>query len=62
MLRKSSSTSWGTKHRSRLIEDQDLRSPVEHLDDLDPLALTHFELFDEVVGVDRRGRMPRPPL
>ena len=43
----------------RLVEDEDARAAVEHLEDLDPLAVADAEVLDERVGVDRRGRRPR---
>ena len=42
----------GDQHRGGLVEDEDLRPPVEHLDDLDPLALAHLQGLHQVVGVD----------
>ncbi len=42
----------GHEHRGGLVEDQDPRAAVEHLEDLDPLALADAELLDELVGVD----------
>ena len=35
-----------------LVEDEDARSAIEHLEDLHPLALTHPEVFDQRIGVD----------
>jgi hypothetical protein len=35
------------QHRSWLVEDQDARAAVQHLEDLDPLPLTHTEVLDE---------------
>ena len=40
------------EHRGRLVEDQDLGTAVEHLDDLDPLALADLERLDQLVGID----------
>ena len=36
------------ENRGRLVEDQDLGAAVEHLDDLDPLALADLERLDRV--------------
>ncbi len=33
-----------SEHGGRLVEEQDVGTPVEHLDDLDPLALPDREL------------------
>ena len=38
--------------RGRLVEDQDAGAAVEHLGDLDPLAVTDAEVLDEHVGVE----------
>ena len=40
------------QHRGRLVEDEDAGAPVEHLEDLDPLALADAERLDQLVGVD----------
>ena len=42
----------GDEHSGGFIENQDLSTSVEHLDDLDPLAFADLKTFDEVVGVD----------
>ena len=40
------------QHGRRLVEDDDLRAAVEHLEDLHPLALADAERLDELVGVE----------
>ena len=40
------------QHRGRLVEDQDPGAAVEHLEDLDPLAVADAEVLDQRVGVD----------
>ena len=40
------------QHGRRLVEDQDLGAAVQHLEDLDPLALADAEVLDQGVGVD----------
>ena len=40
------------EHRGRLVEDDDLRAAVEHLEDLHPLALADAEGLHELVGVE----------
>ena len=41
-----------------LVEDEDARSPVEHLHDLDPLPVTDAEVGDE--GLGRHGEAVHP--
>ena len=36
----------GHQNRRRLVEDEDLRPPIEDLDDLDPLSLPHRQRLD----------------
>ena len=38
------------QHGGRLVEDDDLRAAVEHLQDLDPLPLADAEPLDQLVG------------
>ena len=40
------------QHRGRLVEDEDPRAAVEHLQDLDPLPVADAEALDQLVGVD----------
>ena len=42
----------GNEHGGRLVENQDLGVPVEHLEDLDTLLLADAEVGHELVGVD----------
>ncbi len=42
------------QHRGRLVEDDDLRLPEQHLDDLDPLLDPDREILDDGVGIDRQ--------
>ena len=42
----------GDEYGGWLVKDQDVRTPEQHLDYLDALAFTDFELFDEIVRVD----------
>ena len=52
----------GHEHRGGLVEDQDAGAAVEHLEDLDPLAVADAEVVDQRVGVDVEavgGRAPR---
>jgi len=39
------------QHRGRLIQDEDARAAVQHLQDLDPLLLAHTELPDLGLGI-----------
>ena len=41
------------EHAGRLVEDQDVRVPVERLDDLDALLLTDGDVLHERIRVDR---------
>ncbi len=56
----------GHEHRGRLVEDEDLGAAEEHLEDLDPLALTDAELrhlgVEVKFGADTRHQLvePRP--
>ena len=40
------------QHGGRLVEDDDLGAAVEHLEDLDALALADAEGLDQLVGVE----------
>ena len=40
------------KHGGRLVENQDFRPAIQHLDDLNTLLLADLERFDEVVRID----------
>ena len=40
------------EHGRRLVEDDDLRAAVEHLEDLDALPVADAEVLDEHVGVE----------
>ena len=42
----------GNEHGGGLVEDQDPGAPVEHLQDLDSLALTDAEIVDRGVEID----------
>ena len=42
----------GNEHGRGLVEDQDLGTAVEHLEDLDPLLLADTEVGHELVGID----------
>ena len=46
------------EHGGWLVEDEDAGSPVEHLHDLDALAVADAELGDERVGLDREAVDP----
>ena len=39
-----------------LVEDEDLRAAVEHLDDLDALLKADGEILDALVGVESKDR------
>ena len=41
----------GCQHRRGLVQDQDIRAPVQRLEDLHPLLQTHADLPDHVRGV-----------
>jgi len=41
----------GDQHGRRLVQDQDPRSAVQHLEDLDPLPVTDTEHLDQRIGV-----------
>ncbi len=43
------------EHGGRLVEDEDARSPIQHLHDLDPLAVADTELGHERVRLDRQA-------
>ena len=40
------------QHACRLVEDQDIGLPVEHLEDFDPLLMPDREVLDRLVRVD----------
>jgi hypothetical protein len=48
----SASTSCGHEHGGRLVEDQDLGTSIEHLEDLDALLVADAEIADQGVGID----------
>ena len=52
------------QHGGRLVEDQDLGAAVQHLEDLDPLALADPEVGDQGVEIDldtgRGGDLAEP--
>ena len=56
------------QHRGRLVQDQDLRAAVEHLEDLHPLPGADAERLDQRAGVDHqpvaagRARRSAPAL
>ena len=56
----------GDEHGRRLVQDQDVRAPVEELEDLDPLLLADADVLDPGVGVQRgaepAGQLPHPAL
>ena len=56
---KSSSASCGRQHRGRLVEDEDVRAPVERLEDLDALLLADRDVLDPRVGVDGEAERSR---
>ena len=43
----------------RLVEDEDVRPPVERLQDFDALLLAHGDVLDESVGVDGEAEAGR---
>ena len=47
------------EHGGRLVEDQHLGAAVQHLEDLDPLALADPECGDERIEVDVAADRPR---
>ncbi len=46
------------EHRGRLVEDEDAGAAVEHLQDLDALAIADAEVGHEGLGIDAEGRTP----
>ena len=56
----------GDEHGRRLVQDQDVRAPVEELEDLDPLLLADADVLDPGVGVqggaEPAGQLPHPLL
>ncbi len=54
----------GNEHRGRLVENEDLSATEEHLQDLDPLALTHAEFghlgVEVELGADARHQLVEP--
>jgi hypothetical protein len=56
----------GDEHGRRLVEDQDVRPPVQQLEDLDPLLLADADVLDPGVGVQRgaepTGQLLHPAL
>ena len=46
----------------RLVEDQDAGAPVQHLDDLDALALPHGQVFHQPVRIKRQAVAARELL
>ncbi len=50
------------EHGRGLVEDDDLGTSVEDLQDLDPLPLADTEVFDELVGVEPEAVRVGDPL
>ena len=47
------------QHGRRLVEDQDVRSAIERLEDLDPLLLADADVLDTRLRVDREAETVR---
>ena len=47
------------EHGRRLVEDEDVRAPVERLQDLDALLLADRDVLDLRVGIDPEAELER---